>query len=925
MRSLCAWFANLRVLGVALVWIHTVTSLTAQPADHRLPDELAELLGSPLAPADGFRSASLSVDPIVIDSRDAAPRVLAAFETPVEVSEVAVLHTLIPGAAIEDWRVAVGLAHRTLAAAPEWPEVLRYELEYADDVRIEVPVRYGESIESWRRIQTVGPMLWARRHHAITMKGSDDVRAVAYEMRFPNPRPDSSIRALRAIPPRFRHADLGRVAIAGVSIRSGSSTGRIFIVDRKPMGDDLQDGSWQQPFGSLARAVLAARPGDVVLVRGGLYSIDAPVVLEMAGDASRRLVLSAFPGESPVLDAHGLHYDHRVPPYGKSGRSRLGRQQHDTGVIHAMGDPSGLTIQGFTIRHSRRAGISVYGQPEDEANSGKSWARTRSVEILFNATERTFSMGIIAHVIDDLAIVGNRVMRPHSGMMVSDPFTGDPAAHDHLPQEAIDVSRVRRFEIAFNSVGGGGKEAIDCISVEEGRIHHNYVHDSLNGIYIDSWSVPIRRLEIHHNFIHNAYSGIPLATEGGGDLIDVHVHHNIVVDSKADGLNVTEATYKAQPARVQGQRLSQNTVVGSGAHASAIGWQGAGINVAGFRDNPEFRDVLVSGNIVVGTTGRPLRNVYHADAVQRGIVFSHNLVHPAGDSTPEWIRSAARGGWDSAENVLGLHAVVADPMFRDPARGDFRLLPGSPAAGAGPGGSDLGALAADAVWEPGTDWAGRPTAFYVGAVRWEPLWIAPDKFTLHRNSLQRPSWFQRNRYGVDFQQLPYGDQAFAGIVFHVPDETRRSGPSVLALRGHSADVVADRIDLAVERATDRIAFLHNYHLADARGIERGFELFRYRVLYADGTEVDVPVRLGQEVDDWLGAADAVNDLPGARLAWTLPVFKRRGAQALRLYAFVWHNPRPTEPVRLVSLLNSRPAATGAPAVFAISLGHEVRP
>ena len=32
--------------------------------------------------------------------------------------------------------------------------------------------------------------------------------------------------------------------------------------------------------------------------------------------------------------------------------------------------------------------------------------------------------------------------------------------------------------------------SIDCISVTDGRIHHNYVHHCLNGIYIDAWSIP---------------------------------------------------------------------------------------------------------------------------------------------------------------------------------------------------------------------------------------------------------------------------------------------------------------------------------------------------------------------------------------------------------------------------------------------------
>jgi hypothetical protein len=855
--------------------------------------------------------------------RGGAALELASFPDGRKAAEIAFLHTLEPGRAIEDWRVATGLAHRKVELPPEWPEVFAYELEFADGVKVRVPVRFGEAIQASRRVQTVAPMLWAREHVAGVANAAGE-KPVVYAMRFPNPRPASPLRALRAVPPAAAHRDFGRAWIAGFATveaaGAAASSGRLLFVDRPPIGDDAQDGSFEKPFGSLARAVTAAKPGDTLLVRGGLYVLDRPVVLSFTGEKDRWLTVSAFPGETPILDGYGIHYDYRVAPYAEGGgRSKLGRHQHDTGVIHAMGDPSYLRVQGLHIRNSRRAAISAYGKPEGGGDDGRGWGVTRHVEILFNTTYRSYSMGIITHVIDQLAIIGNRVIRPHSVSMVTDPFTGEVVGHDHLPQEGIDISRNRGFEVAFNVVAGGGKEAIDAISVENGTIHHNYVHSSLNGIYIDSWSVPIRGLKIHHNFIHNAFNGIPLATEGGNDLMDFEIHHNLVLDSKSEGINVSEATYKAKPARVQNHRVFNNTIHGSGAHATAIGWQGTGISVAGFKDNPNFRDILVADNIVTHTRGRPLRNLYAADAAARNVLFTHNLVFPEGDTTPEWIRARARGGWEG-QNVLGEKPLVADPQYRDPARGDFRLRPGSPALTAAREGGALGAFAADEPWVPGLDWAGHVTAYYHGELVWTPVRIPTEKFNLFRNHLQRPSWFQRNRYGVDFQNLPDGEQAFAGVTFHVAPDAG-STPNVVSVRGHSADVAEEQVlGIPVGRAAARLAFLHNYHLADAKGTQRGATLFTYRVRYADDSVAEIPVRLGQEVDDWLGGENALADLSAARLAWSQPVIKRRGAQHIRLYAMEWENPRPTVEIASIDLVNAQPLLVGAPALFAISTG-----
>ena len=892
---------------------------------HALPYETAGKTLTAKHLPDGTLSAGelkysvKATDLIELDSSGSESVLIREWPQGQLASELAVLHTYHPGIGIEEWRQAVGLAFRKLAAPPDWPTVMRYEIEYADGKKIEIPVRFGEAIESWYRLHEVAPMLWAQDHWEQRFVKDGDEKFALYSMRFPNPRPDVKVKALRALPSQEPFKQYGSALILQVLANPARPEGKIIVVERKPMGNDGQAGTFDAPFGTLQHALDTAVPGDTILVRHGLYTLDEPMVKKFNGEQGRWLTISAFPGETPTFEAYGVHMDYRLSPYSDKGGNdgALGRIQTDAGILHIWGDPDYTRIQGLHIQNARRAAISVYG--DSVKGGGKSWGSTEHVDISFNDTCRSYTMGIISHQTDHLRIVGNRIIRSHTLEMAFDPITGDQASHDHLMQEGIDISRNRNFEIAFNNVVGAGKEAIDCISVEDGTIHHNYVDSALNGIYIDSWSVPIYRLDIHHNYINNAYNGIPLATEGGNDLFDFDIHHNIVVDGKSGAIAVTEATYKASAAKVQQHRVYNNTLIHPGHHAQAIGWDASGIEVSGFSDNENFRDVEVWNNIITDAAGMPLRSVYADKLDEHHIVFTHNLIWPSlEDTTPDWMRKKEK--YNPNENVKGDHTLVQDPGFVDAERFDYRLRPDSPARGAGLKGEDLGALPYGSAWIPGFDFAGVPTAHYFGAVRWTPLQIPRDRFNMHRNSLQRPSWFQRNRYGADFRNLPEGEQSFGGAVFFVETDSGMSGPNILALAGINTEAAdASITGLPVNAKSAKLAFLHNAHISDRGGLGKEGLIFHYRVNYADGSSVDIPVRNGREIGDW--QVNRPDPIENGRIGWTQTQFKRKSAVALCLYTFIWDNPSPDKEIASIDILRDCDKLAATPAIFAISLGN----
>ena len=70
-------------------------------------------------------------------------------------------------------------------------------------------------------------------------------------------------------------------------------------------GTDTAVGSQAAPFGTLAKANSTAAAGDTIYVRGGTYYITSQVVLSKSGTSdANRTKIWAYPGETPVLDAH---------------------------------------------------------------------------------------------------------------------------------------------------------------------------------------------------------------------------------------------------------------------------------------------------------------------------------------------------------------------------------------------------------------------------------------------------------------------------------------------------------------------------------------------------------------------------------------------------------------------------------------------
>ncbi len=68
-----------------------------------------------------------------------------------------------------------------------------------------------------------------------------------------------------------------------------------------PGGDDASPGSEAKPFATVQKGVDAAKPGDTVYLRGGVYETRYPILMRRSGEPGRPITLAAFPGEAPRI------------------------------------------------------------------------------------------------------------------------------------------------------------------------------------------------------------------------------------------------------------------------------------------------------------------------------------------------------------------------------------------------------------------------------------------------------------------------------------------------------------------------------------------------------------------------------------------------------------------------------------------------
>jgi beta-galactosidase len=152
---------------------------------------------------------------------------------------------------------------------------------------------------------------------------------------------------------------------------------------------------------------------------------------------------------------------------------------------------------------------------------------------------------------------------------------------------------------------------------------------------------------------------------------------------------------------------------------------------------------------------------------------------------------------------------------------------------------------------------------------------------------------------------------FQGIPYSLVDPKANHDKAVITLRGGAHDPAspAEVRGLAVNAKADRLWFLHTGCWTSDGGY--GVEVARYEVVYADGTRAVIPVRQGQEINDWWGP----QPLAGAQVAWT---GRNNKTAPIGIYSMPWDNPHPDKAIAAIDIIGS--LADTQLVLLAVTLG-----
>ncbi|MFQ5859074.1 MAG: right-handed parallel beta-helix repeat-containing protein, partial [Anaerolineae bacterium] len=442
---------------------------------------------------------------------------------------------------------------------------------------------------------------------------------------------------------------------------------------------DTGPGNDQTPFCSFETAVSRLRPGDNLIIQAGIYT-DRLVVSRLAGTTGAPITIR---GES--RDA--VIFDGGCPSFPCSINDAPNWDRNWAGMVNITGGDY-LTISDLTVRNNASYGIVVNG------GTGTTIKNT--------LIDGTGNGGLIVQEDPvNVAVVGNEVRNTNLGWRdESGTFRGG----DH---EAISIIRASEFVVANNYVHDVLEEGIDVKeSSTDGDVYDNFVERTCAvGIYInEAHDVRVFRNRIRRSgyamvdsqeklcAFHPTFgehgpdeyygNGITLAVGDLGDLSqgrlsNIQVYQNVVWDCHLNGLQFWDQLRDsgAGSGTMTGNRVYNNVFYNCG--DAGIG-SGVRLDEA---DNTVVTNNIIALNDEEGITGNAIGNS----------TISHNLFL----FKHEW------------HQPVGSDHVIGDPLFVDPAVGDFHLQASSPAIDRG---TDMGLPYAGSAPDIGAYEYGLPSA-----------------------------------------------------------------------------------------------------------------------------------------------------------------------------------------------------------------------
>ncbi len=151
----------------------------------------------------------------------------------------------------------------------------------------------------------------------------------------------------------------------------------------------------------------------------------------------------------------------------------------------------------------------------------------------------------------------------------------------------------------------------------------------------------------------------------------------------------------------------------------------------------------------------------------------------------------------------------------------------------------------------------------------------------HYNAALTNAWhFPGGRGSATLRALPQGVREFGGVPFDVRGIVQLAS----ARTGRNPSWPEQVTDIPLGLRCRALHFLH----ATGWMTHDGTPIGAYRVRYADGSAIEIPIVYGEHLREWHGRSDRTAEIKAGRLAWQdgNPGTKRR------LFQCRWENPKP---------------------------------
>jgi hypothetical protein len=467
-------------------------------------------------------------------------------------------------------------------------------------------------------------------------------------------------------------ADPSQSATATVTLLSAPLAGTTYYVATN--GNDSNPGTLAAPFATIQHAAGVAKPGDTVLVRGGVYN--KLVTLTASGTAAAPITFASYPGETATIDGTGL-----AIPGGQNGLI----------TMNSVGD---VIIEGFEVRNYTTAklsqvpiGIYITGAGDgvqvvnNHIHNITTTAKTNPNQCGSDAFGMTVYGTKAPAAITNLVVSGNEIDHLLTGCSETFSVDGNVDGFAVLSNLIHDDNNIAIGAIGFEKVSPNPKYD----QARNGYVRGNLIYNitsygnpdygkqyAADGIYVDGGT----QIVIEQNTVHNTDLGIEMASE-----------HHLHVSSYVIARNNLSYSNNANGISIGGY----DNGVGGSDHITIVNntlWNNDTKKTGSGEFQIQFHATnnIFENNIVyAGPQGLLVNNF--TDSEPDPATLDHNLYYfPPGASKAHFVWEHTNyNGYAPYLKGSGQDAqsAFANPLFVNLTGPDLDVQSGSPAIGAG--------------------------------------------------------------------------------------------------------------------------------------------------------------------------------------------------------------------------------------------------